>query len=348
MIPRPKTILHVLAAPGVGLAARQLALLASDPDPTFVHKVAILHRDPALAAYLAAEQLHVFPREQAATSALLPFAFVAGRWLSELATRAHADLVQAHDERAAAAAAPVAHRRGIPFVRTETSADGVDHFLQRFELKRTRLFVASSEHVRQRLLRRIPLLAPKMVLAPTALPSPRRIVPLRPTRPGARLRLHLVGVPPRQDGVVMQALREVADLVISHDFSEPAAHSEMRDDDPLRHVDAVVAAGPVPLGHDAEEPVELAVLRAMSHGRPAVVVPGGVFVELVAESEAGAACGLIARDDSVAALVEAAQRLASQPLDELGARARAAFERDHTAEQLRKRYRSFYESVLSG
>jgi len=245
-------------------------------------------------------------------------------------------------------AAPVAQRRGVPFVRTETSADGIDHFLQRFELKRTRLFVASSEHVRQSLLRRIPLLAPKMVLAPTALPSPAHVVPLRPNRRGARLRLHLVGVPPHQDGVVMQALREVADLVVSHDFAASAPHGELRDDDTLRHVDAVVAAGTVPLGHDADEPVELAVLRAMSHGRPAVVVPGGVFGELVAGADDGGSCGVIARDGSVAALVEAAQRLASLPLEELGARARATFERQHTADELRSRYRSFYGSVLSG
>lgn len=339
--PRPKTVLHVLAEPGVGLAARQLALLAADPDPRYVHKVALLHRDPGLAAFLAAAQLHVFPREHA--PALLPFGFVTGRWLAELAARTHADLIQAHDGKAANTASTVAHRKGLPFVRTETQADGVDHLLQRFELKRTKLFVATSEHVRRHLLRRVPLLAPKMGLVPTAQSTPHHRVPLREIRRGARLRLHLVGVPPHEDGVVMKALREVADLVIAHDFADARAE---HDDDAIRHVDAVVAAGPVPLGHDAEEPVELPVLRAMAHGRPAVVVPGGALAEL-AEPAEGPTAGLVARDRSVAALVDAVQRLAHRPIAELGANARTLFEREHEASGLRSRYRQFYDAVLA-
>lgn len=341
----PKTILHVVAEPDLGLAARQLALLASDPDPTFVHKVAIVHKDPALAAYFAACELHVFSREQPAASALWPFAFVAGRWLGEIAARTHADLIHAHDARAAGVAAAVAHRASVPFVRTLASARGVDtgglahpiaHFTQRFELKRTRLFVATSECVRRGLLRGVPLLAPKMALAPTALPPQQAGEPLRPLERGARLRLHLVGVPPHQDGVVVQALREVADLVIGDDTERAL------------DFDAVMAAGAVPLGRDADEPVELAVLRGMAQGRPALVVPGGVFEELASPPDAPDAwCGVVARDASVAALVAAVQELAARPVGELGTRARTLFEREHSAAALRARYRGFYASALT-
>lgn len=345
MTARHKTILHVVAESGLGLAARQLALLASDPDPTFVHKVALVQKDPPLAAYFAERELHVFPREQAATSALLPFGFVAGRWLGELAARTHADLIHAHDARAALLASPVAQRAGIPFLRTVASADAMDagglahpltHLTQRFELKRTRLFVATSEYVRRGLLRRVPLLAPKMALAATALPPQRVGEPLQALAPGARLRLHLVGVPPHQDGVIVQALREVADLVIGDDTQRAL------------DFDVVVVAGAVPLGRDADEPVELAVLRGMAQGRPALVVPGGVLEELASPPDLPAGwCGSVTKDTSVAALVSAVQELATRPLADLGARARTLFEREHSANALRAHYRGFYASALT-
>ncbi len=330
-----KTILHVLAEPGVGLAARQLAVLAADPDEGYVHKVVLLHKDAALAAYFADHELQVFPREQAGTSALLPFSFVAGRWLAELAKRAHADLVQAHDARAASVASPVAHRLGVPLVHTLADSAGVDHFMQRFEMRRTRLFVATSEHVRRGLLRRVPLLAPKMAIAPTALP-PQQAATLRSFEPGSRLRLHLVGVPPHQDGVVVEALREVSDVIIGDDSQREL------------DFDAVVVAGSVPLGRDADEPVELAVLRGMARGRPALVIPGGVLEELVCPPESpGACCGELAHDSSVAALVAAVRTLQTRSLAELGARAHSLFEREHSAAALRARYRGFYASALA-
>lgn len=330
-----RTVLHVVATRGVGLAARQLALLAGGAGTDVVHKVALLVHDPSQAAFFTAHEMTVFQRERASTlvpalfagSALSPFGFVSKRWLSELARRAHADALHAHDALAAEIAGAVAEIESLPLFRSESDPRATR--ISRGSVARVQRFVAHSVAVQRAMLRAAPLLAPKMVLARTSIELPHPALP--DPEPHDPLRVHVVGVPQRGDGAVLEILRHHAELV--------AADKDERTT--LAASDVVIAAGSVPLGADAEEPVELAVLRGLAHGRPAVVVDEGGLPELVAGSTDGASCGVVLdrpaeRDAWVSALLA---------VTGFGAAARARA-KEHDATKMRAFYHDLYAGVV--
>ncbi len=369
---RPRVV-HVVVAGELGGAERMLVDLASRPALTGAdHVVALMTPSEALAALFQGAGLSVHDRGRVRENpaaylwrSLGPTdaAWLAGVLRTERATVAHLHTFASH-----VVGTRAARSAGVPVVRTEHSTrvytDPSCWPFSRWSLRRTRLAVAISRHVRDVALGRAPWISRLTVIhngVDTSRFAPRTRPPPSPDvaaggvgdRP---LRFSLVARLEPRKGVdlALEALARVpgATLDIVGDGEDRSAleaqarslGERVRFHGQLADVRDVHAACDVVLCSSRQEGLGIAVLEGMAMGKPVVAFPVGGVPEIVDHDVTGWLASSVASADALAVSMQRADAERARHRA-MGEAARARVVAEFSIEAMCRSYAEVYAEV---
>jgi glycosyltransferase involved in cell wall biosynthesis len=360
-------VLHVVSAGEVGGAERMLVDLARrGPSTSVRHAVALFTpAGGALRAFFRDAGLEVHDAGPSSESPLAIAARTLGGGASEFVARAArlagAHLIHVHTFASQALGTRAAASLALPLVRTEHSTRVYDDPscwpFAYYSLEKAAAVVAISEHIAAVVRRRAPVSHQRVSIIPCGIDESR--FPFAPPpAPSGPLRLVAVGRLDRRKGFdqAIEALREAPDvhLEIVGDGEERSAleaqlgragmHERVTLSGWLAEPAPAIARAEAALCSSRSEGLGLALLEAMSVGRPIVTVPVGGVVDFVRDGETGLVAGGTTVADLAAVLRRAAAARAALP--RLGEAARAAVLARYTADAMATAYADLYRGLV--
>ena len=348
-------VVHVVAAGEIGGAERMLVDLARGTEAS----VALLTPNEELRRLLGSAGLAIDDRGPVREH---PLAFLRPgdvRWLTDVVRRRGASIVHLHTFASQLLGTRAAAAVGAKVVRTEHSTRVYDdpscRPFARWTLARADRVVFISEHVRRAALARLPLVAGlrTRVIHNGIDPSHFAIAP--PPPPSDRLRLVALGrLDPRKGlDLAIDAVTRVANVTLDivGDGAERARLERLAA--PLggrvrfrgytSDVRGALAGADAVLSSAKEEGLGIALLEAMSMGRPVIAVPIGGIPEIVAPGETGWRASMRTASALAEVMDQAARDKAE--LERRGRNARARVEREFSVTAMRAKYAKLYEEL---
>lgn len=351
-------VVHVVAAGEIGGAERMLVDLLKGPAPR-TSSIALFTPNDALRRLFREANLVVDDRGPVREGPLSYLKRSLGPgdvdWLTAVIERRNARVVHLHTFASQVLGTRAAERAGVRVVRTEHSTRVYDdpscRPFARWSLPRAGAIVFISEHVRRAAFARMPWLvkAPSEVIHNGV--DPTRFAPV-PLPRGERLALVALGrLDPRKGlelAIEAVARTPAVELTIVGDGQERSrlealAGPRVRIRGYAADVRAEIARADAVLSSAKEEGLGIALLEAMSMGRPVVAVPVGGIPEIVQEGETG----WLADTRTAGALARVLARAAADRAEvaRRGARARERVITAFSVEAMRARYEAVYARI---
>jgi glycosyltransferase involved in cell wall biosynthesis len=303
-------VVHVVVAGETGGAERFLVDLASRPEASGAeHVIALLTPNDDLRRMFSRAGLRVVDRGPVRESPIAYLRTSLGRrevaWVQGVIEAERAHVVHVHTFQSHVLGARAALRAGVPSLRTEHDTryyhDPSTSPFTRWALRRTQVDVTCSEWVREHVARTAPWAAEKLVVvrngvdADAFAPRPE----LAPTEGPLRFVLHCRLEPAKQPDVVVRAVSRVPGArldVVGTGSMLPELERLVRElgvSDRVRLLGyqpdprEAIARADVAISGSRHESLGLAVLEALSMGKPVVAFAVGGIPEIVRDGQTG-------------------------------------------------------------